>query len=226
MCMFCGCAGHLDEFCFHCKRIEKRRFDCARNSYCDEFFDFSPRSYSRALPHTSHALPHFSHGPNHLSYGFGSQENSFVPRHFGYGARTHHGDRFSYRPKFPDGGSYFQFEPRNMDGPRYPHRGSRPTSSKTDVQKTVKTLSGRKVQCWIPKIYLTNPSTEPSTSSNPMWVLDGGLENMWLIDSGCSRHMTGVTKWFSNLTPMLFVCLILVGICFVTFLSAWLIKWL
>jgi hypothetical protein len=30
VCMFCGHAGHLDEFCFHRKRIEKRRFDYAR----------------------------------------------------------------------------------------------------------------------------------------------------------------------------------------------------
>jgi hypothetical protein len=40
--------------------------------------------------------------------------------------------------------------------------------------------------------------------------MDGGLENMWLIDSGCSRRMIGVAKWFSNHTPVLFVCLILV----------------
>jgi hypothetical protein len=70
--MFCGLAGYFDEFCFHHKRIEKRRFDYARNSYCDEFIHFLPRSYSHALPHTSsHALSHFSHGPSHLSYGFG-----------------------------------------------------------------------------------------------------------------------------------------------------------
>jgi hypothetical protein len=27
VCMFYGCAGHLNEFCFQYKRIEKRRFD-------------------------------------------------------------------------------------------------------------------------------------------------------------------------------------------------------
>jgi hypothetical protein len=59
VCIFCGRAGHLDEFCFRCKRIEKRHFEYARNS--------------RALLHTSsRALSHFSHGPNHRSYGFGS----------------------------------------------------------------------------------------------------------------------------------------------------------
>jgi hypothetical protein len=33
-------------------------------------------------------------------------------------------------------------------------------------------------------------------------VLDGGLEDKWLIDFGCSRHMTRNKKWFSSLTPL------------------------
>jgi hypothetical protein len=37
VCMFCGCVGHLDEFSFHRKRIEKKCFDYARNSYRNEF---------------------------------------------------------------------------------------------------------------------------------------------------------------------------------------------
>jgi hypothetical protein len=32
--------------------------------------------------------------------------------------------------------------------------------------------------------------------------MDGGLENTWLIDSSCSRHINGNKKWFSNLTPL------------------------
>jgi hypothetical protein len=73
VCMFCGRAGHLDEFCFQRKRIEWRRFDYARNSYRDEFSDFPPRSFSRTLSHTSsRALPQFTQGPNHRSYGFDS----------------------------------------------------------------------------------------------------------------------------------------------------------
>jgi hypothetical protein len=73
VCMFYGHAGHLDEFYFHHKRIEKRHFEYARNSYRDEFFDFLPRSYSCASSHTfSRALSCFAHGPNHCSYGFGS----------------------------------------------------------------------------------------------------------------------------------------------------------
>jgi hypothetical protein len=44
--MFCGCAGHLDEFCFRHKRLERRRFEYARSSYRDEFFDFLTCIYS------------------------------------------------------------------------------------------------------------------------------------------------------------------------------------
>jgi hypothetical protein len=73
VCMFWGRIGHLDEFCFQHKRIERRHFDYARNSYCDEFSDFPPCTFSCALPRTSsRALAQFAHGPNHHSYGFGS----------------------------------------------------------------------------------------------------------------------------------------------------------
>jgi hypothetical protein len=169
VCMFCGHAGHLDEFCFCRKRIEKRCFEYARNLYRDEFFDFSPHSYFLASPRTcSHALSRFSHGPNHRSYGFGSQENSFVPRRSGYGPRPHRGDRFPRRLVFPAGGSHTHFESRHLDGPRFPHRGSHYTRPNSELQRTMKISSGRMVKCWIPKIYLTNPSTEPSASSCPM----------------------------------------------------------
>jgi hypothetical protein len=30
----------------------------------------------------------------------------------------------------------------------------------------------------------------------------GDLKNIWLIDSGCSRHMTGDRGWFSSLIPV------------------------
>jgi hypothetical protein len=69
VCMFCSRAGHLDEFCFQRKRIERRHIEYARDSYRDEFIDFPPRSYShvpprfysRASPRTfSRALPHTS----------------------------------------------------------------------------------------------------------------------------------------------------------------------
>jgi hypothetical protein len=88
-----------------------------------------------------------------------------VPRCFRYVPRPHHGDRTPRRHGFPGGGSYTHIEPRHLDGPCFPHRGSRPTGSKGEVQRTMKTSLGHKVKCWILKIYLTNPTTEPSTSS-------------------------------------------------------------
>jgi hypothetical protein len=177
VCMFCGRAGHLDEFCFRQKRIEKRRVEYARDSYHDEFIDFPPRSYShvpprfysRASPHTfSRALPQFAHGPNHHSYGLGPRENRFEPRRFGYSLGPHCGDRFPRRPGFTAGGSFTHFEPRHLDGPRFPRRCSRPTEPSGEVKMTVKTSSGRMVKCWISKIYLTNPSTESLTFSRPV----------------------------------------------------------
>jgi hypothetical protein len=30
----------------------------------------------------------------------------------------------------------------------------------------------------------------------------GDMKNIWLIDSGCSRHMTGDKGWFSSLVPV------------------------
>jgi hypothetical protein len=92
ICMFCDHAGHLDEFCFWRKRLERRRVEYARDTYRDEFIDFLPRSYSlvsphfyshasprtfsRALPRTSPgAFPQFAHEPNHRSYGFGPRDN-------------------------------------------------------------------------------------------------------------------------------------------------------
>jgi hypothetical protein len=149
----------------------------ARDSYRDEFIDFPPRSYShvppcfysRASPRTfSRALVQFAHGPNHRSYGFGPRENRFEPKRLGYGPRSHHGDRFLRRPGFSIGGFFPHFELRHLDGPRFPHRGSRPTRPSGEVQRTVKTSSGRMVKCWIPNICLNNPSTEPSTFSHPM----------------------------------------------------------
>jgi hypothetical protein len=177
VCMFCVRADHMDEFCFWQKRIERRRVEYARDSYRDEFIDFPSRSYSHVLPHFysraspctfSYALPQFAHGPNHHSYGLGPQENCFEPRCFGYGPCPHRGDCFPCRPGFSAGGSFPHFELRHLDGPCFSGHGSRPTRPSGEVQRTMKTSSSLMVKCWISKIYLTNPSTEPSTLSRPM----------------------------------------------------------
>jgi hypothetical protein len=133
ICMFCGRAGHLDEFYFRHKRIDRRRTEYARNSYRDEFIDFPsrsysripPRSYSRVVPRSSScALPQFSYGPNHCSYGFGSRENRVEHRCLSYGPRPRRGDRFPHMPGFSVGGSFTHLESRYLYSPRFPHRGS------------------------------------------------------------------------------------------------------
>jgi hypothetical protein len=66
-------------------------------------------------------------------YSLGPRENRFEPRHFGYGPRPHHGDHFPRRPGFPARGSFIHLEPRHLDGPRFPHRGLRPTRPSGEV---------------------------------------------------------------------------------------------
>jgi hypothetical protein len=100
-----------------------------------------------AMSISSRAPSRFFRGHNHCSYAFGSRENNFVPRDFGYGPSPHCGDRVPRRHDFPAGGSYTDFEPRHLDGPCFPHRGSRPTDSNSEVRKTVKTSSCRMVKC-------------------------------------------------------------------------------
>jgi hypothetical protein len=149
ICIFCGCAGHLDKFCFRRKRIERRHVEYARDSYRDEFIDFPPcfyshvlprfysrtsRTFSRALPRTSSsALPQFAHGPNHRSYIFDPRENCSEPICFGYGPHPRRGNRFPRRPGFSTGGSFTHFESRHLDDPRFPRHGSRPTRPSGEV---------------------------------------------------------------------------------------------
>jgi hypothetical protein len=91
-----------------------------------------------------------------------------VPRRFGYGPRPHRGDRFPRRPGFPATGAHTHFEPRHLDGLCFSHRDSHPTGPNGELERIVKTSFGRMVKCWIPKIYLTNFSMEPSTPSRPI----------------------------------------------------------
>jgi hypothetical protein len=56
-----------------------------------------------------------------------------MPRHFDYGPRSYRGDHFPRRHGFPAGGSYTHFEPRHLDGPRFPHHGSSLTGSNGEV---------------------------------------------------------------------------------------------
>jgi hypothetical protein len=49
----------------------------------------------------------------------------------------------------------------------------------------------------------TNPSDESFVRSRARFLFQvGDLKNIWLIDSGCSRHMTRDKGWFSSLIPV------------------------
>jgi hypothetical protein len=70
-----------------------------------------------------------------------------VPRRFGYGPRPHRGDSTPRRPGFPTGGFPTHFESRHLDGLCFPHHGSHPTRPSCEMQRTMKTSSGRMVKC-------------------------------------------------------------------------------
>jgi hypothetical protein len=86
-----------------------------------------------------------------------------VPRCFGINPHSHHGVRPQRRYSFSARGAYSHLEPSRFDGPCFLRHGSCLTRSKGEVQKIVKTSSGRMIKYWIPKIFLTNPSIEPLT---------------------------------------------------------------
>jgi hypothetical protein len=56
-----------------------------------------------------------------------------VPGRIGVNLRFHHGVRPLRRHGFPSRGAYSHFELSRFDGPRFPHRGSRPTRSNGDI---------------------------------------------------------------------------------------------
>jgi hypothetical protein len=91
-----------------------------------------------------------------------------VPRCFDVDPRSLRGVRAPRRHGFPARGVYSHFEPSLFDGPCFLCRGSHPTHSNGEVQMIVKTSLGHMVKCWISMIFLTNPSTEPSTFSHSM----------------------------------------------------------
>jgi hypothetical protein len=91
-----------------------------------------------------------------------------VPRYFGHGPCPHRGDRPPCRHGFPARDAYYHFESSRFDGPCFPHCGSHLTRLNGEVQRIVKTSLGHMIKCWIPKIFLTSPSTEPSTFSHSM----------------------------------------------------------
>jgi hypothetical protein len=70
-----------------------------------------------------------------------------VPRRFGHGLHSHRGDHPPHRNDFLAGVFFTRFEPRHLDGPRFPYHCSCPTGSYGEVQKTMKTSLGCMIKC-------------------------------------------------------------------------------
>jgi hypothetical protein len=74
-------------------------------------------------------------------------ESGIVPRRFYVNPRFHRGVRPMRRHGFSARGVYSHFEPSCFDGPCFPRCGSCPTRSNGEIQRIVKTSSGRMVKC-------------------------------------------------------------------------------
>jgi hypothetical protein len=163
VCMFYGRAGHLDEFCFRWKRIERRHVEYARDSYHDELFIFClvlipmfHLAFTLVLRLAlSHALCLALLLVLHLS--------SFMDPTIAHMVLVHERTALSLDALvtahvlivvtvshvglvYPPGGSFPHFELRHLDGPRFLRHGSRPTQPSGEVQRTVKTSSGHMVK--------------------------------------------------------------------------------
>jgi hypothetical protein len=69
-----------------------------------------------------------------------------VPGCFGVDPHSHCGVHPPRRHGFPTRGVYSHFEPRHFDDPCFPRHSSCPTRSNGEVQRIVKTSSGRIVK--------------------------------------------------------------------------------
>jgi hypothetical protein len=124
--------------------------------------------------------------------GFGHGE--FAGRSFARGQYEYRGNDRSFR-------SQRSYEPRSpLRGARSPpwrHVGVPPRRDRMDFSNPTFQQMARH---WFDSFF-TNPSAESSAHSLSFFILQvGGMEGFWLINSGCSRHMTGDQRWFSSFT--------------------------
>jgi hypothetical protein len=167
--MFYGRAGHLVEFYFQHKRLERRRFEYARNSNRDEFFDFPPRSSLVLHLALLHALFLSSLIDLTIAYMVLVHErttlslDALVMAHVLIVVIIYHIGLVFLQESFTPILSWDTWTVHI-----FPVMVLVPLVSNGDVQKIVKTSSGLIVKCWIPKIHLTNPSTEPLTFSRSL----------------------------------------------------------
>lgn len=132
-CTYCQRDGHLVGFCFRRRRDER----CG--------WDWSTRDMYRPSIGVHESFPRFhSRVPSAFqSFPKGVARRGFYHNSYGFGPRVR------------------GYESQGFDGPRFPYRGTRP--QRVGVELPTVSTSGRMTQYWIPRRFLTNPSTEPST---------------------------------------------------------------
>jgi hypothetical protein len=146
----------------------------------------------------------------------------FETRLFEYDPRSHRGDRSPRRPDFSTRGSHTHLETWHLDGSHFPHCVSRPTQPNGEMERIVKTSSDRMVTCKISKIYLTNPSTEPST----LLVLCRWWMEVWRTHGSWIpvAHISWPESLYvSPTSPTCFRVFDFCGIWLVAFLCVWLV---
>jgi hypothetical protein len=131
-------------------------------------------------------------------------------RRVGFGRGEFAGRSFA-RGEYEYGGNDRSFRSQRSYGPRSPLRGTRSpprgrvgVPPRRDRMDFANPTFEQMARHWFDS-FCTNPSAESFCSLSLSFLIlqVGGLEGFWLIDSGCSRHMTGDRRWFSILTPVM-----------------------
>jgi hypothetical protein len=174
--------GHLAEFCFRKKREERLSRELANKDR------YRP---SRGVPEPR--LVPRGEGKVRTIYPRGRRE--YVPqgepphreggRRVGFGHGEFVGRSFA-RGQYKYGGNDRSFKSQRSYGPRSPLRGTRsPPRGRVGVPP-------RRWRGTSLIRFVLTPALSPLLTLALVLILQvGGLEGFWLIDSGCSRHMTG-----------------------------------
>jgi hypothetical protein len=199
-CEHCGRDGYLAEFCFRRKREERFARELAKkHRYRPSRGVPEPRLVPRSegmvrtiYPRERHEFvprgepPHREGGRR---VGFGRRE--FAGRSFARGQYEYGGNDHSFRSQR----SYEPWSP--LHGTRSPPKGCVGVPPRRDRMDFANPTFEKMARHWFDSFCTC------SLSLSFLILQVGGMEGFWLIDSGCSRHMTRDRQWFSSLTPMM-----------------------
>jgi hypothetical protein len=194
-CEHCGRDGHLAEFCFRRKREESLARELANKDR------YHP---SRGVP-KPRLVPR---GESMVCIIYPRKRREFVPRGepphreggrcVGFGCGEFVGCSFA-RGQYEYGGNDRSFRSQKSYGPWSPicgtcspRRGCVGVPPRRDRMDFANPMSEQMARHWFDS-FCTNPSVESFAHSRSRFLIlqVRGTEGFWLIDSGCSQHMTG-----------------------------------